>query len=793
MRKLLLLCAIMLVTVGAWAQDISLLDQTAPVEFDQYSRPAEGVYAIKMMSKGYTGWMYNEGATYRMTTSATLGSLPKSYLWKVTHLDGENLGSFTLTCLNNDVALTAQTTSHNIHNTQSDAVTAILKGERNWNVESFEGINIYQRNYTAEQMTQIGDATKPYIHTNDGNNSFRYLSYWVGGFNSNATTGTACVFQFYRYSGIEYTLTDDAGNQYSSCVMDQTKDAFNLASVVSGVEDYEISDVEWVDNKIFARIHFPVPVSKADGSADRNVLMNPFTSDNSLRYFVDGNNVKVHTLSDNTVNNNDLWSIYPEFNDGSFTFVIKNYGTGRYVKVNKTESSGNTNDAGAVTVVDAFADATKFTLAANNKFKLPNLNLYMSVTSSTASSQYVTVHTAIDHNGCDIYFPEVSNEMVGNWKEVYKGFLGYVGGYPASSAEDLDAVTTYADMLAFQAENEILGIDPDKYYHLVCKSPKTDNNGDTSYNTLTFDGTSNLVTAPEDNSKVNQMFKFKPIEDGKYMLVSPNTGRYLNKIDQGGYRSALVDEGSACKLEIIAHAGVICQYKLHNSESTNSNHCLFAENHPGETVPYACSGWDNGANSASAWYLKVVDKLNFVIGSAGWATAHLPFDVVMPETVKAYAVESTSAESAALTEKGDIPAGQGAILEGQGTHTLTIAKASSDWTGNKLEGTNVDEQITGSAYVLSMPEGKDVGLYPAKLTNGQFKNNANKAYLPASVVASDARFLIFSFGDDMETGITETENEEVKTENTVVYDLNGRRAHVVQKGIFIVNGVKFVR
>lgn len=792
MRKLLLLCAIMLVTVEAWAQDISLLDQTAPVEFDQYSRPAEGVYAIKMMSKGYTGWMYNEGATYRMTTSATLSSLPKSYLWKVTHLDGENLGSFTLTCLNNDVALTAQTTSHNIYNTQSDAVTAILKGERNWNVESFEGINIYQRNYTAEQMTQIGDGTKPYIHTNDGNNSFRYLSYWVGGFNSNATTGTACVFQFYRYSGIEYTLTDDAGNQYSSCVMDQTKDAFNLASVVSGVEDYEISDVEWVDNKIFARIHFSVPVSKADGSADRNVLMNPFTSDNSLRYFVDGNNVKVHTLSYNTINNNDLWSIYPEFNDGSFTFVIKNYGTGRYVKVNKTESSASEDDAGAVTVVDAFAEATKFTLAANNKFKLPNLNLYMSVTSSTASSQYVTVHTAIDHNGCDIYFPEVSNEMVGNWKNVYKGFLGYVGGYPTSSAEDLELVTDYADMLAFQAENEKLGIDPDKYYRLVCVRPK-DNGGDSNYNTLTFDGTSNLVTSLEDNSKINQIFMFKPIEAGKYMLLSPNAGRYLNKINQGSYRSALVVEDDACKLEIIAHSGVICQYMLHNSESTNSNHCLFAENHPGETVPYACSGWNNGANSASAWYLKVVDKLNFVIGSAGWATTHLPFDVVMPETVKAYAVESTSAEFAALTEKGDIPAGQGAILEGQGTHTLTIAKASSDWTGNKLEGTNVDEQITGSAYVLSMPEGKDVGLYPAKLTNGQFKNNANKAYLPASVVASDARFLIFSFGDDMETGITETENEEVKTENTVVYDLNGRRAHVVQKGIFIVNGVKVVR
>lgn len=585
MRKLLLLCAIMFSTIGAWAQDISLL-QTAPVDFDQYSRPAEGVYAIKVMSKNYTGWMYNEGATYRMTTNATLSSLPKTYLWKVKHLDGDNLGSFTLTCLNNDVPLTAQKNSHNIYNTEPDAVVAILKGERNWNVETFEGINIYQRNYSAEQMTKPGDGTKPYLHTNDGDNSFRYLGYWVGGFNSNASTGTACVFQFYPYA----------------------------------------------------------------------------------------------------------------------------------------------------------------------------------------------------------------KEFVSEWKETNSQFLGYVGGYPTSSAEDLNNVTDYAEMLAFQAENEMLGIDSDKYYRLVCKSPK-DNGGDSNYNTLTFDGTSNLVTAPEDSSKVSQIFKFEPVPgaDGKYLLVSPNTGLYLNKINQGTYRSALVGKEDACKLEIIAHAGVICQYKLHNSESNDNKHCLFAENHPGERVPYACSGWDDGADSPSAWYLKVVDKLNFVIGSAGWATTHLPFDVVMPETVKAYAVESTSAESATLTQKDDIPAGEGAILEGQGTHTLTIAKASSDWTENKLEGTNVDLQVTGPAYVLSMPEGKKVGLYSAQLTNGQFKNNANKAYLPASAVASDARFLVFSFGDDMETGITETENENVKTENGEVYDLSGRRVLGVQKGIFIVNGKKVVR
>ena len=766
MRKLLLLCAIMFSTIGAWAQETRIGEPITVLTSGKYvlvCKSDKGVGPAYFNQSGQHSH-YRYDLNKSSVTSGSIIDNPNLYVWQVDVLQN---GKITIKLANDHTKYFPK------DNNKNENFMGTEIAELTPEVKTIDGINYILLKYDEE----IG-----YIHVNapGGNPVF---SYWPAG----ETSATCVKFQFHPVGNLTYTLTDDAENQYIGRFSGTAGESIPS---FTGAHGYSLTDGEWSESTYRARIHFTVPVSKADASADRNVLMNPFTSDNSLRYFVDGNNVKVHTLSDNTINNNDLWSIYPEFNDGSFTFVIKNYGTGRYVKVNKTESSASKDDAGAVTVVDAFAEATKFTLAANNKFKLPNRDLYMSVTSSTTSPQYVTVHTASGHNGCDIYFPEVSNEMVGKWKGGYKGCLGYVGGYPTSSAEDLELVTDYAEMLAFQAENEILGIDPDKYYRLVCVSPKTGNDGDTNYNTLTFDGTSNLVTAPEDNSKVSQIFNFEPVDDGKYMLVSPNTGGYLNKIGQGGYRSALVDKADACKLEIIAHSGVICQYMLHNSESTNSNHCLFAENHPGENVPYACSGWNNGANSASAWYLKVVDKLNFVIGSAGWATTHLPFDVVMPEKVNAYAVESTSAASATLTQKEDIPAGQGAILEGQGTHTLTIAKASSDWTGNKLEGTNVDEQITGSAYVLSMPEGKDVGLYPAKLTNGQFKNNANKAYLPASAVPSDARFLVFSFGDDVETGITETENGKVKTE---VYDLAGRRVQNAQKGIFIVNGKKVVR
>jgi hypothetical protein len=66
-----------------------------------------------------------------------------------------------------------------------------------------------------------------------------------------------------------------------------------------------------------------------------------------------------------------------------------------------------------------------------------------------------------------------------------------------------------------------------------------------------------------------------------------------------------------------------------------------------------------------------------------------------------------------------------------------------------------------------------------------FKNNALKAYLPAT---SEARFLNINF--DTETGINSVDVVNGKAE---VYDLSGRRVKKVQKGLYIINGIKVVK
>ena len=206
-----------------------------------------------------------------------------------------------------------------------------------------------------------------------------------------------------------------------------------------------------------------------------------------------------------------------------------------------------------------------------------------------------------------------------------------------------------------------------------------------------------------------------------------------------------------------------------------------------------------------------VPGFNVTIGATGYATLYSPI-TVLPEagnqTLEIYQIVSAPKNnSVTLYQIHYVHKNQGVILKGNSDTKYWFALTDWDsfseeyWKYNKLKGSYVDTYVAGPAYVLANEEENGVGLYKAKLNkdaNGatgttHFKNNAGKAYLPASPAASDARFLVFNFGDDVETGITETENGNVKTENTEVYDLSGRRVLGAQKGIFIVNGKKVVR
>lgn len=196
-----------------------------------------------------------------------------------------------------------------------------------------------------------------------------------------------------------------------------------------------------------------------------------------------------------------------------------------------------------------------------------------------------------------------------------------------------------------------------------------------------------------------------------------------------------------------------------------------------------------------------VNGINMNISEACWATTYLPFDVVLPEGLTAYAVSAINMSEggnvgyATLEEKTSIPANEGAILKGeQGSYTLKFETATDSWEGNMLEGSNVDTYVEGSAYVLGNKDG--VALYKALLNkdaNGNdgdshFLNNANKAYLP--VTESTSLVLRFNFGGT--TAIESVLNNSTDA-NAPIYDLSGRRVmNTVKGGIYIQNGKKFI-
>ena len=201
---------------------------------------------------------------------------------------------------------------------------------------------------------------------------------------------------------------------------------------------------------------------------------------------------------------------------------------------------------------------------------------------------------------------------------------------------------------------------------------------------------------------------------------------------------------------------------------------------------------DEGYN----WTFEKVTSLPVTITAAGYATFFAPVAVEIPEDVKAYYTKEVGGKAVMLTaiETGVIPASTGVILKGkEKTYNFNIVADVEAVEDNMLAGTVASAYVAEDAYVLSK-QGEDVGMYMAaknKVDNTKWLNNGFKAYLPASVFTAGARFLVFDFGT--ETGIIETENGNVKTENVDIFDLSGRRVQSAQKGIFIVNGKKVIR
>jgi hypothetical protein len=187
------------------------------------------------------------------------------------------------------------------------------------------------------------------------------------------------------------------------------------------------------------------------------------------------------------------------------------------------------------------------------------------------------------------------------------------------------------------------------------------------------------------------------------------------------------------------------------------------------------------------------------VGSTGWSTLYLGLDATIPDGVTCYTISSIANETATLTPitTGTLSAHTGVIINAtpntQYAFRYKNSYGGSEGISNLLEGSFNDTRISGGGYVLSILDGV-VGLYAAKLTNGTFLNNANKAYLPASAVPVSQQSNGLRFKVDDNTNIEYQDTTLYYNQQpTIIYDLMGRRVENPSKGIYIVNGEKVIK
>lgn len=390
--------------------------------------------------------------------------------------------------------------------------------------------------------------------------------------------------------------------------------------------------------------------------------------------------------------------------------------------------------------------------------------------------------------------------------ELYEGGL-LVGTFDAKKAKAFNKISssaTMADVLNLVNTDlpTSVTIDENKYYRLVCVSPKTGNKdanknlSDPTYTTLTR-GTKNVVTAPFSKGNVDQIWKFEKT-DGGYYLKNMNGNGYLNNVRQGDTRASLVSTPSD-KFEIME--GSVSTQKALHVVGVMSTACLFAENHPNEPTkgdPYAVCGWFEGpdySNGAWAWKFVEADDIEVALNtveSKSYATAYLPFGVSAVSGAKAYTAAEPANGQTVMTETANFAKETGVLLvsdEAADKAVLTIGDVEGATNTSALKGTLLAKNITDAqAKYLVFGKNKtnetEVGFFEPSTTVTSIP--ANRAFF----ADAEGSAIALNFGNVTAVNNVVAGNANV---NAPIFDLTGRRVvKAVKGGLYIQNGKKYI-
>ncbi len=279
-------------------------------------------------------------------------------------------------------------------------------------------------------------------------------------------------------------------------------------------------------------------------------------------------------------------------------------------------------------------------------------------------------------------------------------------------------------------------------------------------------------------------------------LYAVNTAAYLGYTDGDKPFAYYRPDNNATDIVFAAaETGLIGAY---NVIFNNGTRYMYVQ--PGLYTDAGASANLNGYSfileAVSAEEVAKLPTHTLTVSAAKYSTLYLGYAVALPEGVKAYVVEGINNETGYATlaaVEGVLPANTGFILQAeQDSYTFerpTVGEGRATIASNMLKGTVEATDIevgTATPYVLGLDANSVVGLYQAKVTDGKFLNNANKAYLLLDTAQSSNTYG-YRFDGENTTGI---ETIETSAQDNVIYDLTGRRVEKAVKGLYIVNGKK---
>ena len=247
----------------------------------------------------------------------------------------------------------------------------------------------------------------------------------------------ASMWNFVEYAEpsyeASYTVTDEAGNVYSGTYAGTVGVD---RPVFMGVYGYELVNEKWNGNNYEATIVFPFIVSKA-GETPNEIFIS-FFNEKSKVWRAVGNDVKVQTNNSTySVDLNALWCIYPRFEDGNFTFVIRNVANGKYIYSSAADNTNMHNKQGTV-VLDGTPSEFEYVQSGGKEgFRFAGKqSLYLSINSVNDNDVYLGVYSN-PHTGTKIFDSEVKSYGVTIGETWYATF------YAEVAVAVSDGVTAY--------------------------------------------------------------------------------------------------------------------------------------------------------------------------------------------------------------------------------------------------------------------------------------------------------------------------------------------------------------